>query len=131
MKNNYLFFSIVALTIIVFDAVASISSKMLEFDYTSLSPVSSFLYTLAGFLGCKYFNFINGVFAGFVAGLADSTLGWTVSTLIAPYIPFQQPAFEAFLILQIIAVVSLTGAFWGTVGSSVFILYKKLSNKNS
>lgn len=125
MKNKFQYYLLVGITIVIFDITASFTSKILEFDYTVLSWVSLCLYALAGFFCCKNFDFISGVIAGLIAGLVDSTLGWAISSAIQPHIPFDQPLYTFPLIAGIIITVSITGAFFGLIGSFVFYIIRR------
>lgn len=100
----------------MFDAVASAVSRTLVIDYTKLAWVSYILYVAVGYLGCKHFDLLSGIAAGFVAGLSDSTIGWFLSSNIGPYIPFAQPKYTPLLISLVIIMVSLGGALLGFVG---------------
>jgi hypothetical protein len=51
--------------------------------------------------------FKGGIFAGLVAGLADSTIGWWLSSLIGAFVPFEQPEYTFLLIIEVIAIVSI------------------------
>ncbi|MDQ3131761.1 MAG: hypothetical protein M3Q99_13505 [Acidobacteriota bacterium] len=125
MKNKFQYYLLVGITIVIFDVIASFASKILEFDYTALAWVSLCLYALAGFVGCKSFDFSSGVIAGLIAGFSDSTLGWAISSAIQPHIPFDQSSYTFPLIAEIIITVSITGAFFGLIGSFVFYIIRR------
>lgn len=129
MNNKFTFFLLVALAIITFDATASVASRIFEFDYTLFSPISYLLYILAGFFGCRYFNFLIGLLAGFIAGFVDSTFGWVASSAIQPYLPFEQPSYTPSMIFLIVISVSINGAFWGLIGSSAYYLFSNKPKK--
>jgi hypothetical protein len=118
-------FLIVAAFIILFDAVTAAASRALTLDYTSFGWASYFFYAAAGYFGHKNFDLPTGVAAGFVAGLADSTIGWYLSSLIGPFIPFAQPHYTPLLITVTIILVTLTGAFFGLLGSLLFKFVSK------
>jgi uncharacterized oligopeptide transporter (OPT) family protein len=126
MKNKIQYYLLVVTTIVIFDVIASFASKILEFDYTALIWVSLCLYALAGFFGCKNFDFICGVIAGLIAGLSDSTLGWAISSVIQPHIPFDQPSYTFPLIAEMVITVSITGAFFGLIGSIVCYIIRRI-----
>jgi hypothetical protein len=117
MKKRILFYLIVAGVIVLFDLVASVISRRLEFDYTKLAWVSWGLYFAAGYFGCRYFDLISGVVAGLVAGLSDSTLGWAVSSAVGAYIPFTQPEYSPLLVLIVIIIISVKSTFLGLLGA--------------
>ena len=125
MRNKFLYFRVVASTIVIFDVIVSFASKILEFDYTTFAWVSLFLYAAAGFFGCKFFNFPTGVIAGLVAGFVDSTLGWAISSFIKPYISFEQIPYTFPIIVEVIITVSLTGALFGFIGSFIGYIIKR------
>jgi len=126
MKNKFQYFLAVVISVVIFDVIASFTSKILEFEYTSLAWISLCLYFLAGLFGSKRFDFATGLIAGVIAGFADSTLGWAISSVIKPYISFEQIPYTLPLIVEIITTVSLTGAVFGLIGSFVgYIIRRK------
>jgi hypothetical protein len=127
MKKRIQFYLVVAGVIVMFDAVASAASRTLTADYTKLSLVSYILYVATGYLGCKSFDLPSGIAAGFVAGLSDSTIGWFLSSVIGPYIPFAQPQYTPLMVSVVIIMVSVGGALFGLVGA----LLSKIVNRDS
>jgi len=127
MKKRIQFYLIVVFVIVMFDAVASAVSRTLIFDYTKMAWFSYMLYVAAGYLGCKSFDIAGGILAGLIAGLADSTIGWLLSSVIGPFIPFAQPRYTPLLISVVIITVSIGGALLGLVGALLF----KIINKGS
>lgn len=125
MKNKFHYFLMVVITIVIFDVIASFASKIMEFEYTSLAWVSLFLYTFAGFFGCKYFNFSTGVIAGLIAGFTDSTLGWALSSIIKPHLSLDQTPYTFSIIAEIIITVSITGIIFGLIGSAICYVFKQ------
>lgn len=117
IKSKSQFYFYVACLIVLFDVTASLASRFLKFDYTSLSWASWCLYVLAGFLGCRYHGFAAGVATGLVAGVTDATLGWLAELAIKPYVPFKQPPYSLALILITIIIVSFEGLFFALIGA--------------
>ena len=115
----------VASVIVLFDLIASVASRTLEFDYTKLGWLSLGLYFAAGYFGCKYFNFLSGVLAGLVAGLSDSTIGWAVSSAIGPYIPFTPPQYTPLVILIVVMFISAMSTFLGLIGALLCKITKR------
>src|SRR5262245_27100445 len=115
-------FLIVAGFIILFDAVTSAASRTLTLDYTIFGWASYFFYAAAGYCGHRNFDLPTGVVTGAVAGLADSTLGWYISSLIGPFIPFAEPHYTPLLTTVVIILVTLTGALFGLGGALLFRL---------
>jgi hypothetical protein len=125
MKRRIQCYLIVGSVIVVFDAVASTASRTLQVDYTKLGWVSYILYIAAGYFGCKYFDLLSGIAAGFVAGLSDSTIGWLLSSAIEPHIPFAQPQYTPLIVSVVIIMVSIVGTFFGLVGSLLFRILRR------
>src|SRR6266480_4736306 len=119
MKKRIQFGLIIVSVIVLFDALASVLSRTLQIDYIKLFWVSFLLYLAAGYLGCKYFDFLTGLGGGFIAGLTDSTLGWIVSSAIGPYTSTVELRYGPVIILFTIAIVSVLGAFFGLIGALV------------
>ena len=125
--NKTQFYLTVAVGIVLFDVVASLASKTLSFDYTGLVWVSRCLYITSGYFGYKVYGFWGGVLAGLVAGLADSTAGWMLSSAIGPYIPYAQPVYSPLLIMVVVLTVSLKGTLFGCVGALLGLLTRRRS----
>lgn len=121
------FYLAVAGVIVLFDVVASLASKALGFDYTGLVWVSRCLYIASGYFGYKFHGLLWGILAGFVAGVADSTVGWMLSSAIGPYLPFTQPAYSPLLLAVVVMTVSLKGALFGFVGALFGLLMRRRS----
>lgn len=125
--NKTRFYLAVAGGIVLFDVVASLASKALGFDYTSLVWVSWCLYIASGYFGCKRYGFPWGVLAGAVAGLADSTAGWALSSAIGPHIPFAQAVYSPLLITVVVITVTLKGTLSGFVGALLGLVTRRRS----
>jgi hypothetical protein len=128
MKERIQYYFTVACVIVLFDVIASFASRALAFNYTKLAWASWSLYALAGYVGCRRFGFLSGIVAGLIAGLSDSTVGWSLSSAIGPYIPLTQPRHTLLLVSVVIVIVSLTGAFFGFIGSSAGHIIKRHVN---
>ena len=123
--NKAQFYLAIAAMIILFDVIASFASKSFGFDYTNLAWVSLCLYLISGYLGCKFYGLLGGILAGLVAGIADSTIGWALSSVIKPYISFEQPDYTFPLILEIIATISLGALIFGLIGALLFLIVNR------
>lgn len=119
MKSKAPFYLTVFCAIVVFDLIASLTSRLLTFDYTKLVLISWLLYCAAGYFGCKYYGFLGGVVAGLTAGVADSTAGWSLSSAIGPYVPRVPPPHSFVTTLFVVAVVSITGVVLGSIGAAL------------
>jgi hypothetical protein len=122
MNTRIQFCLIVAAIVVVFDAVAAAVSKAFLIDYTKMALINYILYVAAGFFGRKSFDLKTGVAAGFLAGLADATIGWYLSSVIAPFVPFAQPNYSALLVILIIILITGAGGFLAYLGASLFQL---------
>ena len=122
LNKRIQFCLIVAGIIVVFDAVAGAVSKAFLLDYTKMTLINYVLYLAAGFLGRKSFDLPTGVSAAFIAGLADATVGWYLSSVIEPFVPFAQPNYSAVLVFLVIIVISGAAAFLGYLGASLYQL---------
>jgi hypothetical protein len=116
MSRKAQFYLAVACVIILFDAAASFVSRVLRFDYTILAWVSLCLYFASGYFGSKFHGLLGGALAGLVAGLADSTVGWAVSSVVGPYVPFEKSSPAPLLIAAVVTIVTLKATFFGFVG---------------
>jgi len=63
------------LAIVGFDAIASLLSSTLQFDYANVSWVSFIIYVVVGFWGAHRQDVLHGILLGAFAGLVDSTAG--------------------------------------------------------
>ncbi|MGN6637813.1 MAG: hypothetical protein ACTHJ8_02815, partial [Mucilaginibacter sp.] len=69
MKLEYKLFLIGFLTIAIFDAISSIVSKQLNFNYAYLATGSFIIYCIFGFGGTKKINLKTGVLITAAVGL--------------------------------------------------------------
>jgi hypothetical protein len=88
-------------------------------------PVFNVLNAIPGYLGCKFYGLLGGILAGLVVGISDSTIGWALSSVIKPYISFEQPDYTFPLILEIIASVSLGASIFGLIGALLFLVVNR------
>ena len=109
-------FLTVAGAVILFDALASLASRSLSFNYANLVWVSLCLYLASGYFGCKYHDFLSGILAGSIAGLSDSTIGWALSAAIGPDTT-SHPRPAPLSILIVIVIVTTTGTLFGLLGA--------------
>lgn len=126
MKRETKFYLSVVCAIVLFDVAASFASRALKFDYTHLIWVSSFLYAVAGYFGFAYMRLAGALLAGVVAGIADATIGWALSTAIGPYVPTVRPSLSYGVIAIVIVMVSLLAGFFGFIGG----LFRLLTSRS-
>ena len=117
--------AVVAAVMVAYDAVASAVSRVAGLEYSYFMFGSLLLCGLIGFFVSWRTSFIWGIVAGFVAGLAESTLGWAVSTWIGPTTKAAPESITTDLILFTIFVVMMSSAFFAAVGSGVAELIKR------
>lgn len=133
MQRNLKFNLAVIAAVVLIDVVGSIASRAFHFNYTRLFWVSWCVYFLAGFVGYRRFGFLAGVVAGWVAGFAEATLGWLLSTAVGPYLPNrpQQP-YGVLIVIVTVIIVSILGVFFGLIGALVSKLLSRgrLSTEN-
>jgi hypothetical protein len=107
------------LVVVGFDAVGSLLSKLLQFNYTDLVWASLLIYVASGFWGARRRGFTFGILLGAIAGLVDSTIGWFVSTWIKPFSRTGIPPISTELMLIILITVTVTGLIFGLVGAGL------------
>ncbi len=78
------FFALSSLSVIAFDAVASIASLALGFSYSYAALGSAVLYIVFAYFAARAFGFWAALLLGAVMGITDVTLGWAVSWVIGP-----------------------------------------------
>ena len=110
---------IIFVVVIAVDAIASLLSRLLHFDYTDFVWMSYVIYTGAGFWGAFRQGFGYGIFLGGIAGFTDSTAGWFVSRLIGPFIRTEMPPLNPVLIGMVIVFVTLISLAFGSVGAAL------------
>ena len=73
-----------AIAVVLYDAVFSLASRTLGFDYSNASVGSYLIYGITGFFAARVLGWKGAALAGVVLGLVDATIGWGVSWLIGP-----------------------------------------------
>jgi hypothetical protein len=111
--------------IVWFDATASVLSKLLQFDYSYLIPVSLLIYVVVGYWGAYRRGFIFGILLGGLAGLGDATLGWFVSTQIGAFTRSPMPAMSPLVLSIVIIVVTTSGLIFGLIGAALCAAFGK------
>ena len=82
MKPIVKIFLAAFILIVLLDAIGSIASRRLNFNYTIFAPLSFVIYSVFGFLSVKKIKLKSGVWVGVIIGFFDSTIGWKISTLL-------------------------------------------------
>jgi hypothetical protein len=102
-----------------FDAVASLASRVFQFDYTNLIWISLVIYVAVGYWGAHRRGFLFGLLLGALAGLADSTIGWWISTWIRPFSRTGIPPLGLSLQLIVLTSVTALGFVFGLIGAGL------------
>jgi hypothetical protein len=63
-----------------------------------------------------------------VAGLADATIGWAISSAIGPYISVGHHQLTLLSIFIVIVIVTIHGAFFGFLGALVRLPFSTRQN---
>ena len=108
--------------VIAFDAIASLSSVGLGFDYRYAALGSIALYGVFGYWTGRDSSIYFGPLVGAFMGLTDATLGWLVSWIVGPG-RLEPGALtpQAWLVVaaQVIAVAALCALVGSVVGRYV------------
>jgi hypothetical protein len=103
--------------VIVFDAVASLWSRVFHFEYTRFVVVSLLIYVGAGFFGAFRRGFFYGVLLGGITGFAGATGGWSISQQIGPFTQWPMPPLGVGFIAITIVIVTIVAVLFSTVGA--------------
>ena len=124
MKKPARIILLCCLAALAFDAAGAFLSRLLDFPYAYLSPISLLIYALAGFLVAPRGSIWTGLWAGAVVGFVDGTLGWAISWVIGPGdVSALQPTLDMLVGAAVIAVV--IGAVCGLVGGVIGLKVRK------
>ena len=82
MNSVQILLLIGCVTVIVFNALSSIASRRLNFNYGLLFPVSFAIYAAIGFFGNKLSDQSNGVIVATAVGFFEATVGWKISMVL-------------------------------------------------
>jgi hypothetical protein len=126
--KTQLYLSIICM-IVLFDCAGALASRWLHFDYTKLIWASLCLYILSGYWAVDLQGLKGGVIAGLVAGLADSTIGWALSSAIHPALTIQQRHPSDVTIIFTIWFVTLLAIPFALMGAFIRLWVKRLQNK--
>ncbi|MGH2943577.1 MAG: hypothetical protein ACRDLN_12475 [Solirubrobacteraceae bacterium] len=100
--------------VVVFDALAALASKTLEFDYALAELGSVLIYVAAGYAVGRVRGDLRACsVAGALVSLVDATAGWAVSAAIGPG---RIEGAGAFIVVATIVGVVLVGALLGWIG---------------
>lgn len=114
---------ITILAIVGFDALASILSRISQFEYTRLMWVSFLIYVVVGYWGAYRHGFLYGILLGALAGVTDSTLGWFVSSMIGPFLQPPIPSLGPLLIAIAVIIVTVMAFACSSIGAGLCKLF--------
>jgi len=105
--------------VVVFDAIASLASLAIGFNYEYSAFGSLVLYGAFGYWASRVRTILFALIAGALMGLADASLGWAVSWILGPgrWGPgaLTLPTW-ALIALQVTVVAALCALLGGVVG---------------
>ncbi|WP_298538045.1 hypothetical protein [uncultured Algibacter sp.] len=82
MKHKYKILLLGFFAVILVDSIGSVASKVLNFDYGNLTPLSMIIYTAIGFFSAKHGGLKSSLIFSGLVGFFDSTIGWKISLLL-------------------------------------------------
>jgi hypothetical protein len=115
---------VAAVVVLVFDTVGAIASSRLGFAYSSLSPISMFIYAAAGFAAGRLAGLKAAVSIGSAVAMIEATLGWFISWQIGPGRPPAEYSGVGAVLIAIMIVIA-TGAIFGLLGGGAARLVRR------
>ena len=107
------------IAVVVFDAIASLASLAIGFNYEYSAFGSMVLYCAFGYWASRVRTILFALIVGALMGLVDASLGWAVSWILGPgrWEPgvLTLPTW-ALIALQVTAVGALCALLGGVVG---------------
>jgi hypothetical protein len=122
MKSAYILLLTGCLTVLILDALGSIASRRLNFNYSRLAPLSFIVYTAIGFIGAREANQSTSIIIAAVTGLFDATIGWKISMLLKANIGEMDNNPSILRWISTALFVTLLAAICGLVGSELLRL---------
>lgn len=118
MSQFWKIFGLGAVTVLVFDAVASLASKGLGFPYGYASIGSVLIYATVGYFAFRRWGLIRAVGAAVLVELVDATLGLFIAWQIGPgALPIDQVSTP--VIATILVFILIFGVLCALVGSAI------------
>jgi hypothetical protein len=107
-----------ALSIVLFDLVASLASRVFGFPYGYATLGSLLIYASIGFVAARRVDVAAAATASAAVGFVEATLGWAISWLIGPgRLPSGTPSLGR--IANTVLIVTLIGAAIGALGGII------------
>lgn len=107
----------IAILVVLYDALASATSRFLVIEYFYFSYGTIVAYLVVSFLLSLRFGFLWGLLAGVFAGLVDATAGLAVSNMIGPQtvLDYSRANFSDLVAVTVFA--TTLGLIVGLIGS--------------
>ena len=81
--NTFVLYTLLGILLVtIIDALGSIASRKLHFNYGYLTPLSLGIYLLVGYLVSKEFGLTYAILSGCIVGVYDATAGWQLSATL-------------------------------------------------
>jgi ribose/xylose/arabinose/galactoside ABC-type transport system permease subunit len=127
MKKEYKILLIGLVAVGLLDTFGSVASRLLDFNYSFLSPVSFLIYGTTAFLVTRNRDLKVGVLFGAILGFFDSTIGLKISILLDANTG--DSAIELTTVLWVVTAILMTGlgALVGLIGGVLARIVKKKS----
>jgi hypothetical protein len=124
LKENTLTLGLIGITLV--DALGSISSRILVFDYFYIGPFSLMVYGLVGFITARERNLKQAIVSTSILGLFDSTAGWLImNRLEANVVGWNREIYSPGLFFAMIFLMILFGGIVGLISGGVGLLFKR------
>ena len=127
MQKKLMDLALVAIVIVVYDAMASVASRALNVNYIYFAGGSILLYLLAAFLVSWRHGFFMGVLAGFLIGFADSTAGLAVFLWLGPEEFKDAMRVDLISIFVVVAFVTVEAGIIGLIASGAASMIKRFA----
>ena len=111
-------FALSSLSVVGFDAIASLASLAFGFPYSYAALGSAVLYIVFAYFAARMLGFWAALSLGAVMGLTDVTIGWAVSWAIGPGRIDIGPLTPSDWIYTA-AFATILGAIYGLIGGGI------------
>jgi len=118
-------------SVLLFDTVASLVFRDKPDSYRKLAPFSIVLYTLSGVFAARFaegdalVRLLHAALAGAAVAAVESTLGWIIASAIGPGKVPQAATNPSALIVRVLILNVVVGAFAGVIGGAMSLLVQR------